>query len=173
MTEKVRDAKKIYDRAKRRQEKMLSQIEDEVKDKNKKAKIIKKLNRIKNNEDRKKIEKEEKKMKFLARKYLNTGDIGETDEIKEILKECEGVKSLSIEYKIEKDNIEEEVRIVVMPDEEGMIVLSNEEKAALRLRPGFMINGEIKEVEIETELAVMFTKYRWEGRRFWMRIWEN
>ena len=52
-----------------------------------------------------------------------------------------------------------------MPDEEGMIVLSNEEKAALRLRPGFMINGEIKEVEIETELAAMSTKYIWDRKK--------
>ena len=88
-----------------------------------------------------------------------------TKERRKIAEKYSGVKNMSINYGGKKDKKGEDIIIIELEEEKGSILLSHEEKEALKMKTGFMIENRINYEDVEVEMAAMATKYRWERRK--------
>ena len=60
------------------------------------------------------------------------------------------------------DNKDSELLVVILQEEKGTIVLSQEEKELLSMQLGFQLQNDLDDEEMELELAAMGTTFCWE-----------
>ena len=72
-------------------------------------------------------------------------------------------------YQSEDEEIDDVVRVekgvMIIELRKGDISMSSDELECIRLQPNFQVTGDLKEEDMETELGIMGSKYRWEVSR--------
>ena len=104
--------------------------------------------------------KGKKKLDHLRRKFGTTAVNKNEEEVK---REYPGLDCyIEDEDPPTEANVEEDILIVELVEEKGMLKLSKPEIAILNMGPDFQLLDAINEEDTEVELAAMGTKIRWQ-----------
>ena len=163
MTEKIIDAEKNLMKIRKSQTRIRKKMREIVKEEKKREKLENNL-RKKTNKHKENIKKKnEEKLAFLKKKYKQESLTKSEEEARKIMP---GLKCFEEDENKEEDMkttiTEEDILVVELPEEKGSIKLSKEELSILTMQPGYMVLGDMKDEEMELELAAMGTTIIWE-----------
>ena len=163
MLGKIKDAEVDLKKAQNQQRKTQEDIKNKVKAEDKIMKIEENLRRIYKKEKEKHTVKGKKKLDHLRRKFGTTAVNKNEEEVK---REYPGLDCyIEDEDPPTEANVEEDILIVELVEEKGMLKLSKPEIAILNMGPDFQLLDAINEEDTEVELAAMGTKIRWQTQR--------